>query len=113
MNDTSTFSNDSTATASSAASSFVIALFNWLSIVYFPLIAYYTPLVIAVGVLSNAFTLVVMLSSRAVTSQTSRTARMYYIALACADEVVLLAHPFVRFLGTSTQYLHNYIYKLK
>ena len=89
----------STSATSAAAPSFALALYNWLAMVYSPLTAYYLPVVVAFGLVSNALTLLVMLSSAAVAAQTSRTARVYYIALACADEFVLIAQALVRFLG--------------
>ena len=89
----------STSATSAGVPSFALALYNWLAMVYSPLTAYYLPVIVAIGLVSNALTLFLMLSSAAVAAHTSRTARVYYIALACADEFVLVANPLVRFLG--------------
>lgn len=86
-------------TASASSSSIVSSLLSWLSIAYYPMTAYYLPFTLLFGILNNVVVLAVMLGRRGFRERTSKTARLYYIAISAADVGCVLAIPLPWFLG--------------
>ena len=100
---TSTTNLSSTSNSSAApGATLVSTLFTWLSLVYFPMASYYLPLTLVLGLLTNSLVLAVMFGSSAFRERTSKTARLYYIAIAIADICCALDAPLPWFLGTQT-----------
>ena len=100
VNMSSTNWTSSSSTSTAPAATLVTTLLSWLSLVYFPMTSYYLPLTLVFGLLSNSLVLAVMLGSRAFRERTSKTARLYYIAISSADIGCVLAIPLPWFLGT-------------
>lgn len=86
----------------SPASSIFVSLLAWLSLVYYPITAFYEPFTLLFGVLNNVLVLLVLLLGRSFREQSSSTstARLYYIAFAIADIGCVLAIPLLRVLGS-------------
>ena len=98
---TSNLSSSSNSIAAPGAT-FMSTLFTWLSLVYYPMASYYLPLTLVLGLLTNSLVLAVMFGSSAFRKRTSKTARLYYIAIAIADIGCAINAPLPWFLGTRT-----------
>ena len=85
----------------SAPSSVLASLLALLSLVYYPMTAYYLPFTLLFGALNNVLILVVMLLGRNFREQRSstNTAYLYYIAFAAADIGCVFAIPLLRIVG--------------
>lgn len=68
--------------------------------------SYYLPLALGFGLLSNGLVLLVMLGSRTFRERTSKTARLYYVAIASADIGCVLAVPLPWFSGVPASCFH-------
>lgn len=86
----------------SPASSIFVSLLAWLSLIYYPMTAFYEPITLLFGVFNNVLVLLVLLFGRSFREQRSSTstARLYYIAFAIADIGCVLAIPLLRVLGS-------------
>ena len=83
-----------------------------LQLLYYPLLQYFLPVLLAVGTFNNIICIVVFIFDKEFYNKTSKTTRIYYLFIAIFDLIAIYAIPFPWFIGDGLYGLTNGAFSL-